>query len=79
MSEETSAQRLRDANLGAVVTELDKSNHGDDKPFFLHVAYENPRIPLFLSDEYEEECKQPSRRGMYGDSVQRWMTVLARS
>eukprot|EP00605_Chrysophyceae_sp_TOSAG23-4_P001461 GSChrysophyteH1.ASY1.ANO1.1597.1 assembled CDS len=52
--EEPARQRLQAASL--------------EKPFFLHVAYENPHVPLFLSDDYEESCK-PSRRGLYGDSV----------
>ena len=39
------------------------------KPFFLHVAYENPHVPLFVSDKYAAE-HEPSRRGLYGDAVQ---------
>lgn len=66
---EPAAARLREASLGAVIEELEKHNQASDsQPFFLHVAYENPHVPLFLSDEYKEDCK-PSRRGLYGDSI----------
>lgn len=34
--------------------------------FFMHIGYENPHVPLFLSDDYVGK----SRRGLYGDSVQ---------
>jgi arylsulfatase A-like enzyme len=47
----------------------EKSLFGDlsfSKPFFLHVAYENPHVPLFLSDDYQPR----SRRGLFGDSVE---------
>jgi arylsulfatase A len=36
------------------------------KPFFMHLGYENPHVPLFLSDDYVPV----SRRGLFGDSVQ---------
>ena len=36
------------------------------KPFFMHIGYENPHVPLFLSEDYTAQ----SRRGLYGDSVQ---------
>mmetsp|Transcript_24691 Transcript_24691/g.41170 ORF Transcript_24691/g.41170 Transcript_24691/m.41170 type:complete len:634 (-) Transcript_24691:82-1983(-) len=36
------------------------------RPFFLHVGYENPHVPLFLGVDYDGT----SRRGLYGDSVQ---------
>ena len=49
-------------------------------PFFLHVAYENPHVPLFLSEDYiNEYCPDSSnsgsqscnsRRGLFGDSVE---------
>ena len=39
------------------------------KSFFLHIAYENPHVPLFVSEEYMNS-HNPSRRGLYGDSVQ---------
>lgn len=35
-------------------------------PFYMHVAYENPHVPLFLSDDYDPV----SLRGLYGDSVE---------
>ena len=39
------------------------------KPFFLHLAYENPHVPLFISTDYPPEGSSGSRRGLYGDSV----------
>ena len=39
------------------------------KSFFIHLAYENPHVPLFVSDSYYE-AREPSRRGLYGDSVE---------
>jgi arylsulfatase A-like enzyme len=36
------------------------------KPFFLHIGYENPHVPLFIGDDYDSS----SRRGLYGDVVQ---------
>ncbi|CAM9334258.1 unnamed protein product, partial [Ectocarpus fasciculatus] len=44
------------------------------KPFFIHVGYENPHVPLFLSDDYVGE----SRRGLFGDSVQEMDTSIGR-
>eukprot|EP00606_Chrysophyceae_sp_TOSAG23-5_P000706 GSChrysophyteH2.ASY1.ANO1.46.1 assembled CDS len=51
------------------IAQFIRNGKGNEQPFFLHMAYENPHVPLFLSDDYTEECKEPSRRGMYGDSV----------
>ena len=52
-----------------VNSRLDSGEHLDfTKSFFLHVAYENPHVPLFVSDEYAA-THEPSRRGQYGDSV----------
>ena len=39
------------------------------RSFFIHLAYENPHVPLFISDSYYD-THEPSRRGLYGDSVQ---------
>jgi arylsulfatase A-like enzyme len=50
-----------DAAADAAMAGLDFS-----KPFFLHLGYENPHVPLFLSVDYEGA----SRRGFFGDSVQ---------
>lgn len=38
------------------------------KPFFLHLAYENPHVPLFTSFDYQDSA-EPSLRGFYGDAV----------
>lgn len=48
-----------------------KANTGLDytKPFFLHIAYENPHVPIFISDDYISQGFS-SRRGLYGESVE---------
>jgi len=55
---------------------LDEGDQDFSKPFFIHLAYENPHVPLFIADEYyenEDGSVSPaprSRRGLYGDSVE---------
>jgi arylsulfatase A len=55
---------------------LDEGGQDFTKPFFLHLAYENPHVPLFIADEYYENedgttsTAPRSRRGLYGDSVE---------
>lgn len=48
---------------------LDHGHQDFSKPFFIHLAYENPHVPLFLSYDYEASGST-SRRGMYGDAVE---------
>ena len=44
------------------------------KPFFLHLGYENPHVPLFVGVDYEGN----SRRGFFGDSVQEMDASIGR-
>eukprot|EP00520_Triparma_pacifica_P001691 CAMPEP_0118670744 /NCGR_PEP_ID=MMETSP0785-20121206/21627_1 /TAXON_ID=91992 /ORGANISM="Bolidomonas pacifica, Strain CCMP 1866" /LENGTH=310 /DNA_ID=CAMNT_0006565573 /DNA_START=26 /DNA_END=955 /DNA_ORIENTATION=- len=39
-----------------------------DRPWFIHLGFENPHVPLFVSEGYKENF-EPSKRGDYGDSV----------
>lgn len=34
----------------------------------MHIAYENPHVPLFVSNDYSENHDE-SPRGLYGDAV----------
>lgn len=54
------------SGLEIAYQELDKGKQNFSRPFFIHLAYENPHVPLFLSNSYSGK----SRRGMYGDSVE---------
>ncbi len=38
----------------------------DSRPFFIHLAYNNPHIPILTSPQF----KGKSLRGRYGDSVE---------
>ncbi len=72
--------RARKGVSTAAVSKSDEKNQDMgaidfSRPFFLHVAYENPHVPLFLSDDFPEGV---SRRGMYGDSVQEMDASIGR-
>ena len=46
--------------------DIHKQEETQPQPFFLHVAWEAPHVPLFTAPEFQGT----SRRGGYGDAVQ---------
>jgi len=60
------------SRYGTVVEEILKKQSKSSNPFFLHLAFENPHVPLFVSEEFEGS----SIRGLYGDSLKEMDTVI---
>lgn len=63
-----------DKITGDKLSELNLASRSND-PWFIHMAFENPHVPLFISDDYLGN-HSPSPRGLYGDAVSEMDSII---